>query len=230
MGIGTSAVPRGDCTPPTLSGLGISRDNKKGESELMLTPNKDPRFQWEESLNVVRWLKGTDEREEERKPFELVKPTKEDEKYLEVAKELLKISYEKNIKFFNVTGMHPKMVASWVKSGFIPRDRWRQIEHTKIVDGIAYLTNSKGVMGTKGSVGAVKDDTPALPVEGENPLILTLERRIKLHSLRTVARELGVSHTTVSSWIKKGTIPNKYFKDGELVGNDFTARREICIG
>jgi len=52
----------------------------------------------------------------------------------------------------------------------------------------------------------------------ESP-IFVLQERIKLTSLRTVARELGVSHPTVTSWIHKGIVPEKYFKDGELVGN-----------
>jgi DNA invertase Pin-like site-specific DNA recombinase len=54
----------------------------------------------------------------------------------------------------------------------------------------------------------------------ETPVISALRERIKLHSLRAVARELGVSPHTITAWIKKKNVPKKYFKDGDLVGKE----------
>jgi hypothetical protein len=54
----------------------------------------------------------------------------------------------------------------------------------------------------------------------KNPSILALEERIKLTTLRTIGRELGVSHVTITTWIKRGKVPVKYFKNGELLGKE----------
>ena len=62
----------------------------------------------------------------------------------------------------------------------------------------------------------------------KDPSILALKERIKLTSLRTVGRELGVSHVTINSWIQRGKVPAKYFKNGDLIGKEAISRGSIA--
>jgi hypothetical protein len=180
------------------------------QSELMLTPSKDPRFQWEESLNVVRWLKDKDG-EEMGVALKLPRPTEIDRKYVEVVRQLLKISYEDNVTFFKALGLYPKEMSSWIKTGFVPQDRWRQFDLIKINDGKAIFA---GVPRYQLEKHAHKIG------EKETPVISCLREKRKLHSLRAVARELGISPHTVNAWIQKGIVPYKYFRNGDLVGKE----------
>jgi hypothetical protein len=68
----------------------------------------------------------------------------------------------------------------------------------------------------------------AREIPRKNPSILALERRIKGNTLRTVSRELGVSPHAVTSWIKKGKVPAKYFENGDLIGKEAISRGSIA--
>jgi hypothetical protein len=169
----------------------------------MLAPSKDPRFTWEESLDVVRWLKDKDSGEGAEQ-LKLPRATERDRRYMEVVKQLLKISYEDNVVFFKALGLYPKEMRSWIKTGFVPQDRWRQFDIIKINDGRAIFEGvSRNQLDVK-----------------EPPVISALRERIKLHTLRSVARELGVSPHTITAWVKKGIVPQKYFKNDALVGKE----------
>jgi hypothetical protein len=175
----------------------------------MLTPSKDPRFQWEESLDVLRWLKDKDS-EEGGKELNLPRPTESDSKYMEVVRQLLKILYEDNVVFFKALGLYPKEMSSWIKTGFVPQDRWRQFDLIRINDGKAIFAGAPRYQLEKHGDKVGEKETP----------LYGLREKIKLHSHRTVARELGVSPHTVNAWIQKGIVPHKYFKNGDLVGKE----------
>jgi len=57
-------------------------------------------------------------------------------------------------------------------------------------------------------------------VEAQGTPIIALREAIKKRGIRTVSRELGVDHKTVSHWIKKKNVPERYFRNGDLVGKE----------
>lgn len=57
-------------------------------------------------------------------------------------------------------------------------------------------------------------------VDAEGASIFALREAISKRGLRTVARELGVSRNAVTSWIKRGIVPEKYLNKDGLVGKE----------
>ena len=53
----------------------------------------------------------------------------------------------------------------------------------------------------------------------EKSPIIALRDRVGKRGIRAIAREFEVDHKTITAWIHKGIVPEKYIKNGELVGN-----------
>jgi hypothetical protein len=202
-------------TPHVL--ISPSNENGKyflvGIALIMLPKNLTPR-RAEVGMDSIEWK------------LLLPRPTETDKKYMAVVQELLKISYQDNIVFFKALGLYPPSMSEWAKSGFVPRDRWRQFEFMRIVDGRAHLV-SDGEMTAGIPAKAGKDVTTGNKTEAcqekmilKNPSTLALEARIKQTNLLTVSHELGVSRKAISGWIKRGIVPEKYSNDKGLVGKE----------
>lgn len=63
-----------------------------------------------------------------------------------------------------------------------------------------------------------KKDQGAIGIQ-ESPII-ALRGAVEERGIRTISRELGVDHKTITHWIEKGNVPGGYVKNGELVGKE----------
>jgi hypothetical protein len=57
-------------------------------------------------------------------------------------------------------------------------------------------------------------------IKAKGSAVTALREAIKKKGLRTVARELGVDHKSITHWIKKKNVPEKYVLDGVLMGKE----------
>jgi hypothetical protein len=57
-------------------------------------------------------------------------------------------------------------------------------------------------------------------VDAQGASIIALREAIKKRGLRGVARELGVDHKAVTDWIKKKNVPERYLRNGDLMGKE----------
>lgn len=57
-------------------------------------------------------------------------------------------------------------------------------------------------------------------IKANGASVIALREAIEKKGIRTVAREMGVDHKTITLWIKKKNIPEKYFAEGGLMGKE----------
>jgi hypothetical protein len=57
-------------------------------------------------------------------------------------------------------------------------------------------------------------------IKAKGSSVIALRERIRKTGIRTVARELGVDHKTITLWIKRKNVPEKYFMNGDLMGKE----------
>lgn len=57
-------------------------------------------------------------------------------------------------------------------------------------------------------------------VKANGASVIALSEAIRKKGVRGVARELGVDHKAVTGWIKKKSIPERYFIQGDLLGKE----------
>ncbi len=60
--------------------------------------------------------------------YTLIKPQKEDKECIEILRVLVKMSDSKARGLLKTMGIHPAKAGAWIKTGFVPKDRWRQIK------------------------------------------------------------------------------------------------------